>query len=235
MSRHRITFILYSSIRSKSQQYHFSGYSKKKKRSTKASPTVSETNIMSKPTDEENTPLLSPPPQDDNVDDDDNLQSATRQPLRQRLSRYLTSNRSHYCILALVSLNTASIIAALIVRLFACEGRMPPQRSVRAERALDFARLGFSCLFAVELGVRVGVFGLGYFRSWFDCFDAGVILLGVAVGVLLEGVVGEIAAFVVGLRLLRGSGLSKERGIGLRSGWWVCGSRLIFCAGRMLV
>ena len=83
--------------------------------------------------------------------------------------------------------------------------------------------------------MRVGVFGLGYFRSWFDCFDAGVILLGVAVGVLLEGVVGEIAAFVVGLRLLRGSGLSKERGIGLRSGWWVCGSRLIFCAGRMLV
>lgn len=163
--------------------------------------------IMARQTDEENTPLLSPPHDDDDDDDDDdvndNSQTARRQSLRRRIARCLASKRGDYCVLALVSLNIASIIAALIVRLFACEGRIPPKPSVRAEHALDIAGLVFRCLFAVELSVRVGVFGCAYFRSWFNCLDAVVIVLGVAIDVLLEGVMGEIASFVVVLRLLR--------------------------------
>lgn len=55
----------------------------------------------------------------------------------------------------------------------------------------------------VELSATVGVFGWVYFRSWFNCPDAAVIVLRAPVDVLLEGAVGGIASFVVVLRLLR--------------------------------
>lgn len=45
--------------------------------------------------------------------------------------------------------------------------------------------------------------GRVYFRPWFDCLDAMVIVLGLAVGILLEGALRQIAPLVVVLRLLR--------------------------------
>lgn len=47
------------------------------------------------------------------------------------------------------------------------------------------------------------VFGWGYFKSGFHCFDAGVILVGFVVDVLLKGVLEEIGSLVVVMRLWR--------------------------------
>jgi hypothetical protein len=47
------------------------------------------------------------------------------------------------------------------------------------------------------------VSGGAFFRSWFDCLDAVVVVLGLAVRIILEGVLGEIASLVVALRLMR--------------------------------
>jgi hypothetical protein len=172
--------------------------------------------MMARPTDEENTPLLSSTHQDDNDDDDDDddSQTVSRKPPKQRIARFLASKPGHYCILALVSLDIASIFAALIVRLLACEARIPPKPGLRAEHALDIVGLCFGCLFVVELGVRVWAFGWVYFRSWFNCLDAVVIVLGIAVGALLEGVWREIASLVVVLRLLRLFKFVEEVGAG---------------------
>jgi hypothetical protein len=175
--------------------------------------------IMARPTDEENTPILSSTHQDDNDDDDDDdddddSQTAPRKPPKQRMSRLLASKPGHYCVLSLVSLDIAGIFAALIVRLLACEGRVPPKPSLRAEHALEIVGLCFSCLFVIELGARVWAFGWAYFRSWFSCLDAVVIVLGLAVGALLEGVLRETASLVVVLRLLRLFKVIEEVGAG---------------------
>jgi hypothetical protein len=136
-------------------------------------------------------------------DDDDGSQTVPRKPPTQRIARLLASKPGHYCVLALVSLDIAGIFAALIVRLLACEGRIPPKPGIRAEHALDIVGLCFSCLFVVEVGARVWAFGWAYLCSWFNCLDAVVIALGLAVGALLEGELREIASLVVVLRFLR--------------------------------
>lgn len=172
--------------------------------------------ITKPPRDEENTPLLPHMNDDDdnnnssNDDDDDNSQTVKRQPLKQRIAQSLASRPGHYCVLALVFLDIASIFAALVVGRFACEGRSGLKPSTRAEHALDIVALIFSCLFVVELGARVLVSGWAYFQSWFDCLDAVVIVLGFAVGVVLEDVLGEIASLVVMLRLLRVFRITEE-------------------------
>jgi hypothetical protein len=164
-------------------------------------------------TDEENSPLLSPTLYDGDNDDDD-FQTVSRQPLDQRIAQSLASKPGHYCVLVLVSLDITSIFAALILRLFACEGRIAPKPSARAEHALDIIGLAFSCLFVGELGVRVWASGPAYFRFWFHCLDAVVIVLGLAAGVLLEGVLGDIGCLVVVLRLLRVFRIIEEVGTG---------------------
>ena len=176
---------------------------------------------MARPTDEENTPLLADShahhDDDDGNDyydaDDETSQTAPRQSLKQRTARLLASKPGHYCVLALVSLDIASIVAALIVRLLACEGCIRSYPSVRAEHALDIVGLTSSCLFVVELGVRVISFGWAYFRSWFNCLDAMAIGLSLAVSVLLEGVLGEIVSLVVVLRFSRVFRIIEEVGV----------------------
>ena len=79
---------------------------------------------------------------------------------------------------------------------------------------LDIAGICFSCLFFVELSARARLFGWAYFQSWFNCLDAIVIVLGLAVGVILEGALGEIASLVVVLRLLRVFTIIEEVGTG---------------------
>jgi hypothetical protein len=178
--------------------------------------------IMARPTDEENTPLLADShahhDDDDGNDyydaDDETSQTAPRQSLKQRTARLLASKPGHYCVLALVSLDIASIFAALILRLLAYEGRMRPKPGLQAEHVLDIAGICFSCLFFVELSARARLFGWAYFQSWFNCLDAIVIVLGLAVGVILEGALGEIASLVVVLRLLRVFTIIEEVGTG---------------------
>jgi hypothetical protein len=173
---------------------------------------------MAPPTDEENSPLLSSTLYDgddeDEDDDDDDFPTVSRQSLKQRIAQFIASKTGHYCVLALVSLDIASIVAALIVRLLACEGCIRSYPSVRAEHALDIVGLTFSCLFVVELGVRVISLGWAYFRSWFNCLDAMAIGLSLAVSVLLEGVLGKIASLAVALRLLRVFRIIDEVGVG---------------------
>jgi hypothetical protein len=174
---------------------------------------------MALPTDEENSPLLSPTLYDgdegnDDDDNDEDPQTIQREPLQQRITRFLASKPCHYCVLALVSLDVASTFTALILRLLAYEQRIPLNHGVRAECALDIVGLALTCLFVVELGARVWVTGWAYFRSWFNCLDAMVIVLGFAVGLLLEGALRQIASLVVVLRLLRVFRIIEEVGTG---------------------
>jgi voltage-gated hydrogen channel 1 len=53
-----------------------------------------------------------------------------------------------------------------------------------------------------------------YFRSWFHCFDAAVILVGFVVDVVLHGVVEEVASLVVILRLWRIFKIVEEFSVG---------------------
>lgn len=123
--------------------------------------------------------------------------------LKHRTARWLNSKAGHYSILALVSLDIAGIFTAFILQLFACEGHISRESSARAEHALEILSLVFSCLFVLELGASVWVFGWAYFRSKFHCFDAAVILIGFVIDVLLKGVLEEIGSLVVIMRLWR--------------------------------
>ena len=53
-----------------------------------------------------------------------------------------------------------------------------------------------------------------YFRSWFHCFDAAVIVVGFVVDVILHGVVEEVASLVVILRLWRIFKIVEEFSVG---------------------
>ena len=175
---------------------------------------------MAPPTDEENSPLLSPTlydgddgnEGDDDDGDDEDPQTVQREPLKQRTVRFLASKPGHHCVLVLASLDVASIFIALILRLLACEQCIPPRPGVRTECALDIVGLALTCLFVVELGARVWVTGWAYFRPWFDCLDAMVIVLDFAVGILLEGALRQVASLVVVFRLLRVFRIIEEVG-----------------------
>lgn len=135
-----------------------------------------------------------------------NGQSAGKPPHRsfkQRTARFLASKAGHYSVLALVSLDIAGIFTAFILQLFTCEGHIAPTSSAKAEKAISIASLVFSCLFLLELGASVWVFGWKYFHSKFHCLDATVILMGFVVDVLLKGVLEEIGSLVVTMRLWR--------------------------------
>lgn len=66
----------------------------------------------------------------------------------------------------------------------------------RAISALGYVSLVFSCLFMAELLASVWAFGFGYFRSWFHCFDATVIVAAFVVDVLLKDVLEEVGGLV---------------------------------------
>lgn len=145
----------------------------------------------------EQTPLL-PAHRDDQPSGEPQAAS-----LKHRTARFLASKAGHYSVLALVSLDIAGIFTAFILQLFTCEGHIAPETSAKAENVLEIASLVFSCLFVLELGATVWVFGWKYFHSKFHCLDAVVIVVGFVVDVVLKGVLEEIGSLVVVMRLWR--------------------------------
>lgn len=101
-----------------------------------------------------------------------------------------------------------------------CEGRVPAKAGNKATDVLGIGSLVFSCLFMAELTASIWAFGLSYvpdyppqcphaqrqyryFKSWFHCLDATVIIAGFFIDVLLKGVLEEVGTLVVVLRLWR--------------------------------
>ncbi|KAI9811487.1 MAG: hypothetical protein M1827_005470 [Pycnora praestabilis] len=123
--------------------------------------------------------------------------------IRHQIQRFLTSKTGHYSVLLLVAADVSCIFADFLISLLKCEQKSADHGWDIAQDVLGIVSLVFSCLFMAELLAAVFAFGLAYFKSWFHCFDAAVIILGFVVDVLLHGVLEEVASLVVILRLWR--------------------------------
>ncbi|KAM0198448.1 hypothetical protein ACHAPI_003971 [Fusarium lateritium] len=133
---------------------------------------------------------------------------------REKTARFLSSKAGHYSVLTLVSLDVLSMIADFILNLFKCE---QGKKSSEWDLALDILgsiSLVFSCLFMVELIASIWAFGWKYFKSWFHCFDAFIVLAGFITDVLLRGIVEEVASLIVVMRLWRVVKIIEELGLG---------------------
>ena len=75
--------------------------------------------------------------------------------------QYLSSKISHYGILALVSLDVASIFCDFIVQILRCDGRITYDGAAIALDVTEAVGVVFSCLFMLELLASVWAFGLG--------------------------------------------------------------------------
>jgi len=135
---------------------------------------------------------------------------------RAKTRGFLSSKYGHYVVLLLVVLDVLCIFVDFIITIFACERRIDGRRAEVVIEALDWTSLAFSCLFMVELIVATWAFGLRYFRSWFHCFDAFIILLGFSLDVALRGIEQEAASFVVFLRLWRVFKIFEELTLGAK-------------------
>ncbi|KAH6893543.1 hypothetical protein B0T10DRAFT_482496 [Thelonectria olida] len=133
---------------------------------------------------------------------------------REKTARFLSSKAGHYSVLVLVSLDVMSMIADFILNLFKCEqGKGGPDWDL-ALNILSSITLVFSCLFMVELIASVWAFGWSYFKSWFHCFDAFVVIAGFITDVILHGIVEEVASLIVVLRLWRVIKIIEELSLG---------------------
>ncbi|KAM0211916.1 hypothetical protein ACHAQI_005069 [Fusarium lateritium] len=133
---------------------------------------------------------------------------------REKTARFLSSKAGHYSVLTLVSLDVLSMIADFILNLFKCERG---KKSSEWDIALDILgsiSLVFSCLFMVELIASIWAFGWKYFKSWFHCFDAFIVVAGFVTDVLLRGIVEEVASLIVVMRLWRVVKIIEELGLG---------------------
>jgi len=129
-------------------------------------------------------------------------------PARKQTRRFLESKYGHYAVLLLVSLDVGAIFADFLISLYICDHHCGKGKGVskslpEAQDALGIVSLIFSCLFMLELLASVWAFGFQYFKSWFHCFDATIILVGFVIDVCLKGVLEEAGSIVVILRLWR--------------------------------
>ncbi|KAF7189416.1 Voltage-gated hydrogen channel 1 [Pseudocercospora fuligena] len=122
---------------------------------------------------------------------------------RKQTKRFLTSKTGHYAVLLLVALDISCIFGDLLITSLACEGHIPEKDAEKAGEVLGIVSLVFSCLFMVELLASIWSFGLAFFKSYFHCFDAIVIVTGLIIDILLRGTLEEIGSIVVVLRLWR--------------------------------
>lgn len=85
--------------------------------------------------------------------------------LRRRLQELLTSKWGHYCVLILVTLDTACIFADFLIALHICEHSREQRFNRRGWNTtisvLEYTSLAFSCLFMAELLGSVFAFGFG--------------------------------------------------------------------------
>jgi len=134
---------------------------------------------------------------------------------RTSLQDMLASRRKHYVILALVSLDVATLMANIFVELVACDMKRNDEPWVKSTRqGLTLAGLVFSCVFLAELILCVTAFGWRYFHDWFHVLDGLVIVASFTVDVLSHGIVEEIASLVIVFRLFRFVKLVEEMSMG---------------------
>ncbi|KAK1828161.1 hypothetical protein QBC39DRAFT_385280 [Podospora conica] len=153
------------------------------------------------------TPLLYPP-----------LLPHSPPSLRHRARTLLASDAKHYLVMFLVAVDVGAALLDILLTLAACDlhGHLP--RSHEAwSRGLHAISLAFGWVFLGELGVCLWAFGAGFFKDWFHCFDALVIVGSLVVDGLGEGVVVEdLGGLVIGLRLWRVGKIVEELSVGVR-------------------
>ncbi|KZL81983.1 hydrogen voltage-gated channel 1 protein [Colletotrichum incanum] len=143
-------------------------------------------------------------------------------PIRRQLSQsrtslkdILASRRKHYAVLALVSLDVATLMANIFVELVACDMKRDDEPWVNSTRqGLTLAGLVFSCVFLAELILCVLAFGWRYFNDWFHVLDGIVIVASFIIDVLSHGIVEEIASLVIVFRLFRFVKVVEEMSMG---------------------
>ncbi|GJC79339.1 voltage-gated hydrogen channel 1 [Colletotrichum liriopes] len=143
-------------------------------------------------------------------------------PIRRQLSQsrtslkdVLASRRKHYAVLALVSLDVATLMANIFVELVACDMKRDDEPWVTStRRGLTLAGLVFSCVFLAELILCVMAFGWRYFNDWFHVLDGIVIVASFIIDVLSHGIVEEIASLVIVFRLFRFVKVVEEMSMG---------------------
>ena len=146
---------------------------------------------------------------------------------------FLSSTAQHYTVLGLVSCDLLGIFADIIINLYQCDEDDTDPKWDDVRNGLGIAGLVFSCLFMLELLGSVWAFGWrcvfplcsclisqmlillsSYFKSWFHCFDAAVIVAGFITDVVLHGIIEEVASLVVILRLWRFFKIIEEFSVG---------------------
>ncbi|KAK4164475.1 hypothetical protein QBC43DRAFT_317534 [Cladorrhinum sp. PSN259] len=147
---------------------------------------------------------------------DDTLNNSRYSSFRQKTRELLSSKYKHYFVVTLVSLDVTAILAEIFVTLVACDLHLPADRGwvhVTKEILHPFA-LVLTYLFMAELGTSIWAFGLQFFKEWFHCLDAAVIVISFVVDVFVRGVVEEIVSIVIVLRLWRLVKIVQEVSVG---------------------
>ncbi|KAJ3455360.1 hypothetical protein MRS44_013960 [Fusarium solani] len=106
------------------------------------------------------------------------------------------------------------MIADFILHLFKCEQAKSGPDWNLALNILGSVSLVFSCLFMIELIASVWAFGWNYFKSWFHCFDAFIVVAGFITDVVLHGIIEEVASLIVVMRLWRVIKIIEELSVG---------------------
>ncbi|TQN69229.1 Voltage-dependent L-type calcium channel subunit alpha-1D [Colletotrichum shisoi] len=134
---------------------------------------------------------------------------------RTSLKDVLASRKKHYAVLALVSLDVATLMTNIFVELVACDMKREDETWVKTTRqGLTLAGLVFSCVFLAELVLCVIAFGWRYFTEWFHVLDSIIIVASFIVDVLSHGIVEEIASLVIIFRLFRFVKVVEEMSMG---------------------
>lgn len=133
---------------------------------------------------------------------------------RAQARAFLRSKTKHYIVMTLVALDVAAILADIFVALIACDMHLEKEEWVhRVREGLHVTAAVFSGLFLGELVGCVWAEGLRWFREWFHCFDAFVILASFLIDVLEQGTLEEIGSLIVILRLWRFVKIVDELGV----------------------
>lgn len=121
--------------------------------------------------------------------------------------KFLESRTKHLLLLTLIILDVAVIMTEICLLLVACSQDFDFQKKAHDISIIMLKiALAFSCLFMAELALHLWVEGFRYFKSWFHCLDAFVIVISLFVDIVdisTRWAGGDVAALVVLLRLWR--------------------------------
>ncbi|KAK0616281.1 hypothetical protein B0T14DRAFT_397812, partial [Immersiella caudata] len=135
---------------------------------------------------------------------------------RTRTRSFLRTKTKHYIVMGLVAFDVMVILADVFVALIACDMHIPNEGTwvQHTREGLHVTAAVFSGLFLVELIVTVWAFGVGrFFKDWFHCFDAFVIVASFIIDVVTHGTLEEIGSLIIILRLWRLVKIVDELGV----------------------